>query len=81
MQKSLRSLRRARSGRWLGGVCSGVARWLGWSVGTVRVLWLLVSVIPILPGLPAYLLAWLLVPLEEPPPGAGSPRASDPGLR
>lgn len=79
MRKSLRSLRRARSGRWLGGVCSGVARWLGWPVAAVRILWFVVGAIPVLPGLPAYLLAWLLVPLEE--PRVSSTAAPDPRLR
>lgn len=55
-------LRRVRDGRWIAGVCTGVAQRLGWRVGWVRVFWALLAAVPILPGLPLYLLLWLLLP-------------------
>ena len=61
-----RPLRRRRKGRWIGGVCAGVAGHFGWPVWAVRVIWFVVAAIPVLPGLPAYLVLWLLVPLEDP---------------
>ena len=57
--------RRRRQGRWIAGVCAGVARHSGWPVGLVRLVWAVVAAIPVLPGLPAYLLVWLLVPAED----------------
>ncbi|MEM6793752.1 MAG: PspC domain-containing protein [Acidobacteriota bacterium] len=56
--------RRRRSGKILGGVCSAAAHRYGWPVGRVRVVWFLCAAVPVLPGLPAYLLLWLLTPLE-----------------
>ena len=58
-------LRRSRSNRWIAGVCGGLAERLGWSPTVVRILWLVITLIPVLPGLPAYLLLWLLVPADK----------------
>ena len=60
-----RRLERARSGTLIAGICRGLANRLGWPVGLVRTLWLVITVIPILPGLPLYLILWLVLPLEE----------------
>ncbi len=60
-----RPLRRRREGRWIAGVCAGVADRFGWPVWIVRLTWAVVAAIPILPGLPLYLLAWLLVPADD----------------
>ncbi len=58
-------LRRSRRHRLVAGVCGGIAERLGWSPAVVRILWLVITLIPVLPGLPAYLLLWLLVPAAE----------------
>jgi phage shock protein PspC (stress-responsive transcriptional regulator) len=57
-------LRRSRSDRWLGGVCSGLAQQLGVSATVVRVV---VAVLALVAGsgVAAYLLAWLLLPNED----------------
>jgi phage shock protein C len=47
------------------GVCGGLAEWRGWNPTAVRVAFVLVGALPIFPGFIAYLLLWLLVPLEE----------------
>ncbi len=65
MAKSSNPLRRSRSNRWIAGVCGGIAERLDWSPTVVRVLWLVITLIPVLPGLPVYLLLWLLVPAAE----------------
>ena len=59
-----RPLRRARTGRVLGGVCAGIAAFVGARAWTVRAIWL-VSLVPSL-GITAlaYPAAWLLLPLE-----------------
>jgi phage shock protein PspC (stress-responsive transcriptional regulator) len=58
------SLSRPREGRMIAGVCAGLARRFGLSVGLVRLLFVL-SVI--LPGsqLLVYVVLWLLLPNEK----------------
>ena len=51
--------------RVLAGVCGGLATKLNWNVSLVRVLWLVITLIPVLPGLPLYLVLWWVVPLED----------------
>jgi phage shock protein PspC (stress-responsive transcriptional regulator) len=51
---------------WLGGVCGGIARWLGWSSDVVRILYVLVSVLSVaFPGTIIYIILWLVMPVEE----------------
>ena len=56
--------RRIPRERWIGGVCAGLARKTGWPVLRIRLLFALVAAIPVLPGLPLYLVLWWLVPPE-----------------
>ena len=47
----------------LGGVCGGIAEWLGWSPTWVRVLYVLVSVLSVaFPGMIAYVILWIIIP-------------------
>ena len=47
----------------LGGVCGGIADWLGWSPTVVRVLYVVGSILSVaFPGLIAYLVLWLIMP-------------------
>ncbi|WP_019202776.1 PspC domain-containing protein [Tsukamurella sp. 1534] len=48
---------------WLGGVCSGIARYLGWDVTLVRVLFVVSCVLPG-PQFLIYLLLWLVMPKD-----------------
>ncbi len=64
MSKTRRSLRRSLDRRWIAGVCAGVADYMGWDRRLVRCLWLIGTVIPILPGLPLYLAIWIFVRAE-----------------
>jgi phage shock protein PspC (stress-responsive transcriptional regulator) len=60
------SLHRSRSDRILGGVCGGLAAWLGWGPTKVRLLYVLVSVLSAgFPGALVYVLLWLIMPLER----------------
>ena len=61
-------LQRSRRDRWLGGVCSGMAGFIGTSPAWVRAIWAF-SVIPSL-GITAlaYPVMWLLLPLEPAQP-------------
>ena len=60
-----RPFRRARRGKLVAGICVAVARRLGWNVWLVRGLWVILTLLPFLPGLPVYLVLWILVPREN----------------
>ena len=72
-------LTRRRKGRWVAGVCSGLAAVLGVKVGALRAVVVLLS----LGNLPAvallYALAWLFVPPEPDEPEAGTAGAGAAG--
>ena len=57
-------LRRARAGRWLGGVCSGIARRWGIPVAQVRALFAVATVLAGLGAL-AYVACWLVLPADD----------------
>lgn len=59
-----RRLVRRRDDRWLGGVCSGLATYLGADVTLVRVLVVVGTVLGFGSLVIAYLAAWLLMPEE-----------------
>ena len=63
--RTRRPLRRSRRRRIVAGVCGGLADWRYWNPTVVRILFVLVGALPIFPGFIAYLLLWLLIPLEE----------------
>ena len=60
----LRALRRSRADRWLGGVCGGLAPISGLPAWLCRLVFALL-VICGGTGVVAYLLLWILVPLED----------------
>ena len=60
-----RPFRRVRRGKLVAGICAAVARRLRWNVWLVRGLWVILTLLPFLPGLPVYLVLWILVPREN----------------
>ena len=57
---------RSRDDRVIAGVCGGFARALGWKPTTVRILYVLVSVLSAaFPGILVYVILWAVMP-EEP---------------
>jgi phage shock protein PspC (stress-responsive transcriptional regulator) len=60
----LHALRRSRTDRWLGGVCGGLAPATGLPPWLVRLVFALMLVCGGT-GLVAYLLLWILVPLDD----------------
>jgi phage shock protein PspC (stress-responsive transcriptional regulator) len=59
-------LRRSRRNRMLGGVCGGLAEWLGWDPTLVRVLYVVVSVVSAaFPGILVYVVLWVVMPEGE----------------
>lgn len=67
---ALHRLRRVRSDRWLGGVCSGLAEWLGTAPWVLRLAFLLLALCAGT-GFMAYLLLWIFVPEEDAALAAG----------
>lgn len=59
-------LKRSREQRILGGVCGGIAEWLGWSATGTRVLFVLLSLLSAaFPGILVYLVLWIVMPLRD----------------
>ncbi len=57
------ALLRSRQHRVLGGVCGGIADWLGWDPTGVRILYVVMSILSAgFPGMPVYLCLWLIMP-------------------
>ncbi len=47
----------------IGGVCEGIAQWLGWSATRVRVIYVLLSLLSAaFPGILLYILLWIMLP-------------------
>lgn len=58
-------LRRSKRNAVLGGVCAGIADYLGWDAGRVRLLYILVSILSVaFPGALVYLILWVAMPAE-----------------
>jgi len=56
-------LRRSRQHKVLGGVCGGLAEWLGWDATLVRILYVVVSILSAaFPGILVYVVLWILMP-------------------
>jgi len=56
-------LHRSRRNAILGGVCGGLAEWLGWSPTWVRILYVLVSILSVaFPGMIVYVILWIVMP-------------------
>lgn len=70
---AINAFRRSRSGRWLGGVCGGIARMTGLASWVWRMSFAFLAVCGGA-GVLVYGLLWLFVPLED----RGFGRAGDP---
>ena len=56
---------RSRRHRMLGGVCGGIADWLGWDPTLVRIIYVVASIASAaFPGALVYLILWLVMPKE-----------------
>ncbi len=59
-------LRRSRDEKMIGGVCGGLAEWLGWDVTLVRVAYVILSLLSAgFPGILVYILLWIIMPEGE----------------
>jgi phage shock protein C len=65
MTEGRSKLHRSSSNRMIAGVCGGIAEWLGWNPTTVRVLYVVVSILSVaFPGILVYLILWIAMPLS-----------------
>jgi phage shock protein C len=56
-------LYRSRRYKILGGVCGGIAEWLGWDPTVVRIVYVVGSIVSVaFPGAIVYVLLWALMP-------------------
>jgi len=62
---SRKKIRRSRDDRMIGGVCGGLAQRLGWRSATVRAIFVVGTIFPLIPGPLVYVLLWVLIPLES----------------
>jgi phage shock protein C len=60
-------LSRPLEGTKIAGVCAGVAKYLDLDVTLVRILWILVTIFPPIPGLVAYIVCWIAMPRDPEP--------------
>jgi signal transduction histidine kinase len=70
-------LRRDPADRLAGGVAAGVAAWRGFSVNTVRIVFVLLAVVTSGIGVALYVMAWLLIPAAGADSSIGSRAKSD----
>jgi phage shock protein PspC (stress-responsive transcriptional regulator) len=57
-----RKLKRSRN-KVIAGVCGGLAEWLGWPAGRVRLIYTIVSILSAaFPGTLVYIILWFLMP-------------------
>lgn len=62
MQDKTKRLYRSSSNRMIAGVCGGIAEYLKVDPTAVRVAWILLSVLPFIPGIILYVIAWMVIP-------------------
>ena len=71
---------RVAEGAWLGGVCTGLARHLGWPLMAVRIAFVALATFQFI-GVIAYGALWLLMPPESTAKAPGLESASRAGMR
>jgi phage shock protein C len=59
-------LRRSTDDKVLGGVCGGIARYLGVDAVLIRLLAVVLAIVGGGTGLIAYLIAWIVIPKDRP---------------
>ncbi len=60
------SLKRSKHNKMIGGVCAGLAEWLGWDVTIVRIAYVLISIFSAgFPGILVYVILWIIMPQDE----------------
>lgn len=81
MEPSPNRLYRSTSNRMIAGVCGGVAEYLNVDPTIIRIAWVLLSILPLIPGILIYIIAWFIIPnapggTEGPPHNSGGRNAA-----
>jgi len=59
------ALLRSRQDKVIAGVCGGIAKSLGWTPTSVRILYVVISILSVaFPGILVYVILWILMPVE-----------------
>lgn len=61
----LQDLYRSTEHKIIAGVCAGIAEWIGWSRMTVRIVFIVGSVVPVIPGFVVYIVLWIFLPKKR----------------
>jgi phage shock protein C len=69
-------LTRIFEGKRIAGVCGGFARYLDVDPTLVRVVWILLTIFPPVPGIIAYIICWIVMP-QDPPRSAHASAAAE----
>ncbi len=60
------TLNRVTNDKIIGGVCGGIAKYLGWDTAIVRLLYVLISIFSAaFPGIFVYIILWIVMPEEK----------------
>ena len=62
---------RVLQGKWIGGVCTGLARYWDLDPALVRILFIAMAICPVLPAIVPYIVCWIVMP-QEPAPAPAS---------
>jgi len=57
---------RIREGKRVAGVCGGIARYFDLDPTLVRVVWVLLTIFPPVPGIILYIVCWIVMPQDAP---------------
>jgi phage shock protein PspC (stress-responsive transcriptional regulator) len=62
----------------IAGVCAGFAEYFGWDVTVVRLLWVILTIMPVpFTGIVGYVVAWMVMPVAPRPLPAPVPEAQN----
>lgn len=64
----MKQLLRSRRDRVFAGICGGIGEYFEIDSNLVRLVWILISLAGVVPGVLLYLLAWVILPEDD---GAG----------
>jgi phage shock protein C len=68
MSNSVKRLTRSRDDKWIGGVCGGIAKYVGVDSNLIRIIVAVATLLGAGTLIIAYILAWFLIPLEDAAP-------------
>ncbi|ACL17700.1 PspC domain-containing protein [Methanosphaerula palustris] len=61
----MKQLLRSRRDRVFAGVCGGIGEYFEIDSNLVRLVWILISLTGVVPGILLYLLAWVILPEDD----------------